>query len=93
MSSQRAEATLIPVDLPDHAVLSKPQVCSIINLSEDTLARLHQKGEGPERLQLSPRRVGYTVGAVRNWLQGRASAPANCARARATAPSSARGAA
>ena len=77
MSSQRAEVTLIPVDLPDHAVLSKPQVCSIINLSEDTLARLHQKGEGPERLQLSPRRVGYTVGAVRNWLQGRASAPAN----------------
>ena len=71
MSSQRAEVTLIPPDLPDHAVLSKPQVCSIINLSEDTLARLHQKGEGPERLQLSPRRVGYTVGAVRNWLRSR----------------------
>jgi predicted DNA-binding transcriptional regulator AlpA len=68
----RAEVALMPVDLPDHAVLSKPQVCSIINLSEDTLARLHQKGEGPERLQLSPRRVGYTVGAVRSWLQKRA---------------------
>jgi predicted DNA-binding transcriptional regulator AlpA len=76
MSSQRAEVTLIRADLPDHAVLSKPQVCSIINLSEDTLARLHQKGEGPERLQLSPRRVGYTLGAVRTWLRKRASAPA-----------------
>ena len=66
MSSQRAE-----LDLPDHAVLSKSQVCSITSLSEDTLARLHRRGEGPERLQLSPRRVGYTVGAVRAWLQKR----------------------
>jgi predicted DNA-binding transcriptional regulator AlpA len=71
MPSQRAEVTLIPADLPDHAVLNKPQVCAIINLSEDTLARLHRKGDGPERLQLSPRRVGYTVGAVRAWLQKR----------------------
>jgi predicted DNA-binding transcriptional regulator AlpA len=75
-SSQRAEITLIPADLPDHAVLNKPQVCSLINLSEDTLARLHQNGEGPARVQLSARRVGYTVGAVREWLQKRASASA-----------------
>jgi predicted DNA-binding transcriptional regulator AlpA len=74
MSGKRAEVTLIPGDLPDHAVLSKPQVCSIINLSEDTLTRLHQKGEGPERLRLSARRVGYTVGAIRSWLKQRATA-------------------
>jgi predicted DNA-binding transcriptional regulator AlpA len=71
MSSHRTEIALIPVDLPDHAVLSKSQVCSITSLSEDTLARLHRRGEGPERLQLSPRRVGYTIGAVRRWLQKR----------------------
>ena len=58
-------------DLPDHKVLSKPQTSEITNLSEDTLDRLHRKGEGPPRIQLSARRVGYTTGAVRAWLRQR----------------------
>jgi predicted DNA-binding transcriptional regulator AlpA len=67
-------ATVSPVNLlPDHAVLTKSQTSAITNLSEDTLDRLHRRGEGPERVQLSPRRVGYTFGAVRNWLQKRSS--------------------
>ncbi len=70
--SKPDNAVLIPPDLPDHCVLSRPQVCSILTLSEDTLARLHRQGQGPERIQLSPRRVGYSVGAVRSWLQKRA---------------------
>jgi predicted DNA-binding transcriptional regulator AlpA len=74
MSNQRTEIALIPTDLPDHTVLTKPQVCSILGVSEDTLTRLRQRGEGPERVQLSPRRVGYTVGAIRSWLHGRAKA-------------------
>jgi predicted DNA-binding transcriptional regulator AlpA len=83
MTSRTNNAVLIPPDLPDHAVLSKPQVCSLLGLSEDTLHRLHRNGDGPERLQLSPRRVGYTVGSVRRWLQERSntSRPGRKARA------------
>jgi predicted DNA-binding transcriptional regulator AlpA len=69
--TSNADVLLIPADLPDHAVLSKPQVCSLIGLSEDTLHRLHRNGDGPERIQLSARRVGYSVGAIRSWLQKR----------------------
>jgi predicted DNA-binding transcriptional regulator AlpA len=65
-------------NLPDQAVLSKTQTCALTNLSADTLDRLHRQGEGPERVQLSPRRVGYTVAAVRTWLKKR-SATANAA--------------
>jgi predicted DNA-binding transcriptional regulator AlpA len=67
------EILSVPANLPDHAVLTKAQTCALTNLSEDTLARLHRNGDGPERVQLSPRRVGYTVAAVRGWLQKRSS--------------------
>jgi predicted DNA-binding transcriptional regulator AlpA len=73
MSNHPAELTALIGNLPDQAVLSKTQTCALTNLSEDTLNRLHRRGEGPVRVQLSPRRVGYTVGAVRSWLEKRSS--------------------
>jgi predicted DNA-binding transcriptional regulator AlpA len=68
-----AELTALIGNLPDQAVLSKTQTCALTNLSGDTLDRLHRRGEGPPRVQLSPRRIGYTVGGLRNWLQKRSS--------------------
>jgi predicted DNA-binding transcriptional regulator AlpA len=62
------ELTLVG-NLPDQAVLSKAQTCALTGLSEDTLNRLHHRGEGPVRVQLSPRRVGYTVGSLKAWLK------------------------
>ena len=55
----------------DFQVLTKPQFLAVAAISEDTLNRLHAEGKGPERVQLSPRRIGYTVGAIRKWLQSR----------------------
>jgi predicted DNA-binding transcriptional regulator AlpA len=69
--SYRDDAGLVPASLPDDAILTRAQTCALTNLSEDTLARLHQRGEGPPRVQLSPRRVGYAIGALRAWLQER----------------------
>ena len=60
-------------DLPDYHVLSQAQAAEVTNLSDDTLKRLHRQGQGPPRVQLSTRRVGYTVGGLRNWLQKRSS--------------------
>jgi predicted DNA-binding transcriptional regulator AlpA len=56
---------------PDFVVLTKQEFCAAANISEDTLNRLHAQGRGPVRVQLSPRRIGYTVGAIRTWLQSR----------------------
>ena len=64
--------TLLPT-LPDHAVLTKAQTAVAVTLSTDTLDRLHARGSGPKRVQLSARRCGYTVGAVREWLNKRSS--------------------
>jgi predicted DNA-binding transcriptional regulator AlpA len=82
---------VLPV-LPDYAVLTKAQACAITNLSADSLDRLHRINGGPERVQLSPRRVGYTVGAIRKWLLKRVvqqhSAPERLINHRATGPDS-----
>jgi predicted DNA-binding transcriptional regulator AlpA len=59
--------------LPDYAVLTKAQTCAVTNLSADTLDRLHKLNEGPPRVQLSPRRVGYPAGGLRRWLEERSS--------------------
>jgi predicted DNA-binding transcriptional regulator AlpA len=59
--------------LPDYCVLTKQQACAVTNLSADTLDRLHKLNEGPPRVQLSPRRVGYPAGGLRKWLEERSS--------------------
>jgi len=68
-----AELTVLIGNLPDQAILSKPQAAALTGLSEDTMLRLHQKGEGPPRVRLSERRVGYQVVAVKKWLEDRSS--------------------
>jgi predicted DNA-binding transcriptional regulator AlpA len=57
--------------LPDWAVLNDKQTTQLLNLSHDTLRRLDETGEGPRRVQLSPRRHGRTVAAIREWLAER----------------------
>ena len=57
--------------LPDWAVLSDKQTSQVLSLSHDTLRRLDEVGEGPARVQLSPRRHGRTVGGIREWLAER----------------------
>jgi len=60
-------------NLPDLAIVTKTQVCKVTSLSGATIDRLHKRGEGPPRVQLSARRIGYTMGEVRDWLQKRSS--------------------
>ena len=55
--------------VPDEALLSKKPTSQLLNVSEDTLDRMHQAGRGPARIQVSPRRVGYTLGSIRRHQQ------------------------
>jgi predicted DNA-binding transcriptional regulator AlpA len=74
----KAKAPKIVAEMPPHLcedhVLTEPQVCELIGFSADTLHRLHRRGEGPVRVQLSTRRHGYTLREVRRWLDARSAA-------------------
>lgn len=59
--------------LTDDMVIPKQQAAELMNLSPFTLHRLYRRGEGPKRIQLSTRRVGYRVRDIRAWLEAKAS--------------------
>jgi predicted DNA-binding transcriptional regulator AlpA len=71
MPSLAEKTPPLPADLNDARVLTKAQACELTGLSDDTLERLHQRGEGPKQVRLSPKRVGYQVSALRDWLRKR----------------------
>jgi len=57
--------------LDDMRVMTLRQWCDVNGFSWDTGRRLLKSGKGPKILQLSPRRVGVTVGANRAWQKSR----------------------
>jgi predicted DNA-binding transcriptional regulator AlpA len=75
--NQREEAMYDPdfSKLPDRVVVTAAQACGILGISHDTLSRLHQRGEGPPRIKLSVRRIGYRVDGIRKWLSAREDRP------------------
>jgi len=53
------------------AVFTRRALAERWNTSEDTLDRMHARGEGPKRFQISPRRVGYTARDVFEFEEGK----------------------
>jgi predicted DNA-binding transcriptional regulator AlpA len=49
-------------------ILSTKFVCVLTTLSRPTLWRLEKAGKFPEKIQLSPNRVGYDAIKVENWI-------------------------
>ena len=58
----------------DDRILTFSEFLGITGLSPATAGRLNRTGDGPPRVQLSPRRVGYPLAGVRAWLAARARA-------------------
>jgi prophage regulatory protein len=54
-------------------VISEIEAADAIGVSTSTLRRMHSRGEGPPRIQLSQRRIGYRLGDVDEWLRLKAS--------------------
>lgn len=52
-------------------VVSEKSAAEIVGLSPWTLRRQAEKGEGPRRLKLSARRVGYRMSDIEAWLKSR----------------------
>ena len=57
--------------LPARLVLSEQKVAWVTGLSVRTLQRARVTGEGPPFIQLTNRRIGYTLSAVEAWIAAR----------------------
>jgi hypothetical protein len=70
--AQRVLALDAPLtSLADDQVLSFIEWCRLNRISERTGRRILAKPGGPQTVQLSPRRVGVTVRANREWQRAR----------------------
>jgi hypothetical protein len=56
----------------DDRVLTFREWCTLNSLSPATGRRVLQSGDGPTVVQLSPRRIGVSLRANREWLAARA---------------------
>ena len=55
----------------DLRVLTSKQAIELLGISEQTFARLEARGEGPPKIRLSPRRIGYRVCDLKAWQDAR----------------------
>ena len=65
MATKKAAA--VTREYPDDRMLSFHQWCKLNDLSPATGRRIISAGAGPNVVQLSPRRIGITVGDNRAW--------------------------
>ena len=54
----------------DH-VVAESATAEIIGVSKATLRRMVERGEGPRRIKLSARRIGYRMSDLEAWLRSR----------------------
>jgi predicted DNA-binding transcriptional regulator AlpA len=58
----------LPPDLARHRVLNASQSAALIGLSLPQFRREYRKGEVPQPIRLSTRRLGWRVGDIIDWL-------------------------
>jgi predicted DNA-binding transcriptional regulator AlpA len=54
-------------------IISVAEVLSKTGISRTTLHRLRCKGQFPNSVRISERRIGFFLSDVRNWLEGQRS--------------------
>jgi predicted DNA-binding transcriptional regulator AlpA len=67
-----------------YQLINEKTAAEILNISPDTLRRLGRRGEGPRRIKLSPRRVGYRIRDLGTWLDEQSRHTKSEAKSRAT---------
>ena len=62
--------TLI-TDMDSVRVLTRTQTIRALGLSDKTFERMEKAGETPPKTYISPRRIGYRVKHIQEWLDER----------------------
>jgi ABC-type siderophore export system fused ATPase/permease subunit len=65
--ARKQRLDLLPAVLNDNQVLRFSEWCALNDISPRTARRLFARGDGPATTQLSPKRIGITVRANKEW--------------------------
>ena len=56
---------------PSRFVVSEIEAAQLLNLAPRTLQAMRLEGSGPRFVQLTERRIGYSVGELHAWVERR----------------------
>lgn len=56
----------------DDVIILEPERARLTRISRETWKREEKAGRAPQRLQLSPRRIGWRKRDVLQWIESRA---------------------
>jgi len=68
--------------MSDQAILRKPDLRSLMGISDATIRRLMQDAGFPKPIQLAPRSVGWRASSVYSWLDARPAAAVSPVKSR-----------
>jgi predicted DNA-binding transcriptional regulator AlpA len=60
--------------LPEFAVVGREMAAVVLGISLETLKRMEARGQGPKRVKVSQKRVGYRLSDLRLWVEARTAA-------------------
>jgi len=63
-------------DTTGSRILSRPELCSMLNISNSTSERWDRECFGPRPIKIGPRRVGYRLADVLAFIEARQSVAA-----------------
>jgi predicted DNA-binding transcriptional regulator AlpA len=76
METQEMSDSLVDkIDMLRDRLITEAEACTLYGYSHDTLRRRDARGEGPPRIKVSPRRVGYRLRDVLDDSKQREMAP------------------
>jgi predicted DNA-binding transcriptional regulator AlpA len=50
-------------------IISEVETANFLGVSSPTLRRMGNRGQGPPRLKISTRRIGYRLHDIRKWMR------------------------
>jgi predicted DNA-binding transcriptional regulator AlpA len=56
-----SDSLIDQIDMLRNRLITEAEACALYGYSHDTLRRRAARGEGPPRIKVSPRRVGYRL--------------------------------
>jgi predicted DNA-binding transcriptional regulator AlpA len=65
---------VLPLDVARHRILDVKETAVFLSLSVPSVRRLHRERQIPEAVRLSPRRIGWRLGELLDWLEARSAA-------------------
>jgi predicted DNA-binding transcriptional regulator AlpA len=69
----------LPPEITRLRVLDTAQACAFVGISVPQWRRMYREGDAPSPIHLNKRKLGWQIGTLADWLEGRKTAATRAA--------------